>query len=462
MSTKKPMTIMQMFLKTELPIFPSANFSTPAPAHIMNKFSYTLLGKGLLSPRLMEIKRDISKLDNLLPSTATRETKEEFLRSVDILVNSDKRSFLKGTFSSFFLVSNELINGSDPSDHGYGEALVSIFSSEQISIISDSLKDLLDPIDSDDLVSKFILVIQEILKIRKDDIFRENHFNQNTETHFCNFLFEILISGMSKMVKEKNKSTRISNIQKLSIFLTSAVALGMLYEASLKNIGTKTSPAPHEILGIFCYTNFPPGNPRSVLTKLAQASLKDVIFKSYSGCMKTFESIFQNVNKTSDIENIVLQRIQGEPSRDLIKIIGNNKTSEELKEVFASTVTLSDYSSAFRTLSGKIGLVGPVKGTGEKRMMFETSFLEVLVYFLSQEGDTYNDFVNNCYSKLGLIVGKPENITNESIDKLTKLARRNADIHECLEESHEFLRKRLVISGLAREFSDGFTIMGQS
>ena len=462
MSTKKPMTIMQMFLKTELPIFPSANFSTPAPAHIMNKFSYTILGKGLLSPRLMEIRRDISKLDNLLPSTSTRETKEEFLRSVDILVNSDKRSFLKGTFSSFFLVSNELINGSDPSDHGYGEALVSIFSSDQISVISDNLKDLLDPNDSDDLVSKFILVIQEILKIRKDDNVRENQFNQNTETHFGNFIFDILISGMSKMVKEKNKSTRISNIQKLSIFLTSAVALGMLYEASLKNIGTKTSPAPHEILGIFCYTNFPPGNPRSVLTKLAQASLKDVIFKSYSGCMNTFESIFQNVNKTSDIENIVLQRIQGEPARDLIKIIGNNKTSEELKEVFTNTVTLSDYSSAFRTLSGKIGLVGPVKGTGEKRMMFETSFLEVLVYFLSQDGDTYNDFVNNCYSKLGLIVGKPENMTNESIDKLTKLARRNADIHECLEESHEFLRKRLVISGLAREFSDGFTIMGQS
>lgn len=460
MSTKKPMTIMQMFLKTELPIFPSANFSTPAPAHIMNKFSYTLLGKGLLSPRLMEIRRDISKLDNLLPSTATRETKEEFLRSVNILVNSDKRSFLKGTFSSFFLVSNELINGSDPSDHGYGEALVSIFSSEQISIISNSLKDLLDPIDSDDLVSKFILVIQEILKIRKDDNVRENQFNQNTETYFGNFIFEILISGMSKMVEEKNKSMRISHIQKLSIFLTSAVALGMLYEANLKNLGTKTSPAPHEILGIFCYTNFPPGNPRSVLTKLAQASLKDVIFKSYSGCMNTFESIFQNVNKTSDIENIVLQRIQGEPSRDLIKIIGNNKTSEELKQVFASTVTLSDYSSAFRTLSGKIGLVGPVKGTGEKRMMFETSFLEVLVYFLSQEGDTYNDFVNNCYSKLGLIVGEPENITNESIDKLTKLARRNADIYECLEESHEFLRKRLVISGLAREFSDGFTVMG--
>jgi hypothetical protein len=63
---------------------------------------------------------------------------------------------------------------------------------------------------------------------------------------------------------------------------------------------------------------------------------------------------------------------------------------------------------------------------------------------------------------LGLVVGKPENITNETIEKLTKLARRNADIHECLEESHEFLRQRLVISGLAREFSDGFTILGQS
>jgi hypothetical protein len=462
MTTNKPLTIMQKFLRKEFPIFPGANFIKPAPAHILNKFSYSLLGKGMLSPKLMEIRRDISKLDNLLPSNATRETKEEFLRSIDILVNSDKRSFPKGNFSSFFLVSKELINGSDPSDNGYGEALVSIFSGEQISIISNYLKLLLDPIDSDDLVSKFILVIQEILKIKVDENFRESKFIDNKETHFGNYIFEVLVSGMTKMVKEKNKSTRISNIQKLSIFLTSAVALGMLYEANLKNLGTKNSPAPNEILGIFCYTNFPPGNPRSVLTKLAQASLKDAIFKSYSGCMNTFESIFKNVNKTSDIENIVLQRIQGEPSRDLIKIIGNNKTPDELKEVFASTVTLSDYSSAFRTLSHKIGLVGPVKGTGEKRMMFETSFLEVLVYFLSQEGDTFNDFVNNCYSKLGLVVGKPENITNETIDKLTKLARRNADIHECLEESHEFLRQRLVISGLAREFSDGFTIMGQS
>ena len=179
MTTNKPLTIMQKFLRKEFPIFPGANFIKPAPAHILNKFSYSLLGKGMLSPKLMEIRRDISKLDNLLPSNATRETKEEFLRSIDILVNSDKRSFPKGNFSSFFLVSKELINGSDPSDNGYGEALVSIFSGEQISIISNYLKLLLDPIDSDDLVSKFILVIQEILKIKVDENFRENKFIDN-------------------------------------------------------------------------------------------------------------------------------------------------------------------------------------------------------------------------------------------------------------------------------------------
>lgn len=205
----------------------------------------------------------------------------------------------------------------------------------------------------------------------------------------------------------------------------------------------------------------PTGNPRSVLTKLAQASLKDAISRGYQGSLKIFKDQFDGVNDEKQIESVILKKLSGESARDFVQFVTKN-WSIGLDNIFKELVPQAYYSGAFRSLSGKIGFAGPVKGTGEKRIMFEASFLEVLVYFFSNEGDTFETFINNCYEKIGLILGRPRNFSETNYSTLERLSSRYSDVEEALEKSQEFLRQRLVKSGLAREFSDGFTVMVQN
>lgn len=456
MSNKKTMTLMQNLLKSDLPLFPSGSYTRPAPAHIFNKFSFELLGNGELSTSVIAMRRDISKLNEYFSEHTSREIKEEFLRSIDILLNSDKRSFIKGNFSSFFLISKELINKSDPSDDGYGRALKGIFSTDQLLFIQNFLVNLLDARLSEDVVSKFISKLNEISTIT------HNNELPNLETKgtvFGNVIFEVFKNGLVKMEKDIKNVERINSLQKISIFLAFTVVIGSLYECCLVNIEKTKNVKPHDVLGIFCYTGLPPGNPRSVLTKLAQASLKDAISRGYLGSFQIFKNIFkENINQ---IENEVLKRMSGQSARDLVQLLERNWKKQSLEE-FKELVSPADFSAAFRSLSGKIGFAGPVKGTGEKRILFEANFLEVLVYFFSNEGDTFEDFVNNCYERMGLILGRPKNLSESNYLKLEKLSSRHSDVDEALENSQELLRQRLVKSGLAREFSDGFTVMVQN
>jgi hypothetical protein len=155
----------------------------------------------------------------------------------------------------------------------------------------------------------------------------------------------------------------------------------------------------------------------------------------------------------------VLSRVRGEDARNLVKALSESGVQDNPAEAFNKLYPLSSFSSAFRTLSGKVGLAGPIKGTGEARIFFETNFLDSLVFFLSKHGDSFGDFVDKCFENLGIIVGRPSTIDLDDIERLQALAGRIADVDECLDLAHENMRLRLVRSGLAKEFSDGYTIM---
>jgi hypothetical protein len=198
--------------------------------------------------------------------------------------------------------------------------------------------------------------------------------------------------------------------------------------------------------------------------RLSQLSLKQAIVNSHSGVRLAFTKLIENSDSISgslneSIENLVLNRMKGEGARNLVKALSESGVKENPVEVFNELYPLSAFSSAFRTLSGKVGLAGPIKGTGEARIFFETNFLDSLVFFLSKNGDSFGDFVDRCFEDLGLIIGRPSTIDAQDIERLQLLAGRIADVDECLDLAHENMRLRLVNSGLAKEFSDGYTIM---
>lgn len=104
----KSMSLIRALLKQELPILPGDSFSRPAPAHIFNKFVFGILGKGTLLSPVTKLFKDTKELDLIVGGSTDRETREEFLKSLNVLINSDKRSFGSPSFASYLLLTSEL------------------------------------------------------------------------------------------------------------------------------------------------------------------------------------------------------------------------------------------------------------------------------------------------------------------------------------------------------------------
>jgi hypothetical protein len=419
--------------------------------------------------------KDTKELDLIIGGSTDRETREEFLKSLNVLINSDKRSFGSPSFASYLLLTSELA-GADPSDDDYGKTLSSIFTLDQRSKIEDLLKIILNPNNSSDIISLTIKKLQDAYSSNGTGDSSNNQIiaPSLTKSLYSEYIFNILISAMEDMSLVANSSLRIESIQKLSTFLTGIVAFGLLFDSSDVNLSIngntkgkeiiESNNKPSKVLGIVCYTGNPPGNPRSALVRLSQLSLKQAIINAHSGVRSSFIKIIEDTNyKTSkgedSIENLVLTRLRGEDARNLVKFLSDSGAKNNPKDAFNELYPLSSFSSAFKTLSGKVGLAGPIKGTGEARIFFETNFLDSLVFFLSKHGDSFGDFVDNCFENLGIIVGKPSTFDLQDLERLQNLAGRIADVEECLDLAHESMRLRLVRSGLAKEFSDGYTIM---
>ncbi len=469
------MSLIRTLMKHDIPILPGDNFSRPAPAHIFNKFVFGILGKGALLSPVAKLFKDTKELDPILGENSDRETREEFIKSLNVLINSDKRSFGSPSFSSFLLLTSELA-GADPSDDDYGKALSSIFSSEQRSKIEDLLRKILNPDTSGDIISLTIKKIQETYSLTgvKDVSDNQDVTQSSNKSVYSEYIFNILVSAMEDMSRVANSSLRIESIQKLSTFLTGVVAFGLMFDSSDLNLTMEREVTsrdliegknkPSKVLGIVCYTGNPPGSPRSALVRLSQLSLKQAVINSHSGVRSAFVKLIEEANSKFDrgndsIENLVLSRVRGEDARILVKALSESGVKDNPAEVFNKLYPLSSFSSAFKTLSGKVGLAGPIKGTGEARIFFETNFLDSLVFFLSKHGDSFENFVDSCFENLGIIVGRPSTIDADDMERLQALAGRIADVNECLDLAHEYMRLRLVRSGLAKEFSDGYTIM---
>jgi hypothetical protein len=160
------------------------------------------------------------------------------------------------------------------------------------------------------------------------------------------------------------------------------------------------------------------------------------------------------------IEDLVTGRgMSGSNALKLLRSIEPYLQSSNPSDAFRGLVQLDDLRGSVRSLAVKVGFAGPQRGTGDVRLLLETSFLESLVFFVGQDGMPFEEFVNDCYRRLGLIVGRADNVDVLVMDRLTRLAGRSIDISEVLESVHSMLRRRMVASGLAQEYSDGFTVI---
>lgn len=85
--------------------------------------------------------------------------------------------------------------------------------------------------------------------------------------------------------------------------------------------------------------------------------------------------------------------------------------------------------------------------------------LTALVRFFGDSEMTSIEFSDRIHDEVGLIVGGPYQLGDIARERLMRISSNNIDIEEALQDNHEALNRRLVRSGLARQYSDGTTVI---
>jgi hypothetical protein len=480
MPVSESSSLVRRLLRGDLPILPGKNSGRVAPAHILNKFLYRIVGRrGAAHVNLRSMitgQLDAARLADVAESSSDPAVREDLVRSIRAIVNADKRAF-KGMAS--FLPLDQSVIGDDPSDDNYGTAIVELLTSSQREVLLSDLAYALDSSRSPDAISSAVALVTRALAAaslgttlspdgdsggeipsRDDD--------EQASSMFGSVVFEILHAGLTPDRFRPDTPYRIKNLQHLSTMLAAIVSLGLLADPITR--GTSSGPdrtngasSMGVVLGILVYTGAPPGPPRDVCVRLAHQSLTDAVQRAYVSIENAFCQLFGGSRWGGNrdwIEARITERgLSGPDAVKLLRTIEDHKTPSE---AFRSLVTLDDLRGAVRSLAVKIGLAGPQRGNGEVRLLLETSFLEGLVYFLGMDGMPFEDFVDTCYERLGLIVGKARNLDPAVRERLSKIAGRSIDISEVLESVHSMLRHRMVATGLAQEYSDGFTVVRES
>jgi hypothetical protein len=103
-----------------------------------------------------------------------------------------------------------------------------------------------------------------------------------------------------------------------------------------------------------------------------------------------------------------------------------------------------------------LGLVGPDRGAGNPRFLLETPVLAMLVQGTMEKGETLSleEWIDRVNERFGLILGIGRQVKPH---ELLADIERPGPLDRAIRESHEHLRVRLIVAGLAVEYSDGET-----
>jgi hypothetical protein len=285
---------------------------------------------------------------------------------------------------------------------------------------------------------------------------------------FADMVFGIISARLNSSSVELRSAERIRIIHHLSTMLAGLTALGLLIDPISRNLDHRetSSESPNqlgEILGIVVYTGPPPGPSRDVCVRLSQGTFMDAVNRSYHSIEKTFTTLLGGDEWAGDsdwIEDLLISRgVSGSDVIEFKRICEPFMLDGAPIDAFRSVITPNLIKSAVKSLASKVGLAGPQRGTGETRIFLETSFLESLVFFLGEDGMPFEKFVDTCYERLGLIIGYPSTISELVLNRLAQIAGRTVDLDDSLYLVSSMMRRRLVATGLAQEFSDGFTVL---
>ena len=468
MTTAKDAALLRRFMAAELPLLPSQNPNRPGPVHIVNNFVCLALGVGSLHQPLAEL---ISKSDSsqkaeyakkVLSQPSTGADVDALSHFLDVIFDSDGNVYPSRS-SALPLMPSVL--GRDQSDDNYGLFLWRSLGSKSRAELSASLGRMVrQPSPNDGLLGRLGSVLENALGPGVQSQV------QNVEggTTFGNQIGQILLRGIDRSAACGGALRQLDGMRSLSVMLGFSVMLEMFHDSVSGQAEVRkqrNSVSPSDLLGMFVFCGDTPGPQADPLVSLAIRSLADQVIRSGHGINDLFVEKLQREMSASrrrsrkdQIRDAVVNIVPGDAgvtiATKLIEIDGQGNLEFACNEFLSA----NHLQLAIKSLGYKCGFSAPQRN-GAPRLVLETSMLTALVRFFGDREMTSIEFSDRIHDEVGLIVGGPSQLGDIARERLMRISSNNIDIEEALQDNHEALNRRLVRSGLARQYSDGTTVI---
>lgn len=228
---------------------------------------------------------------------------------------------------------------------------------------------------------------------------------------------------------------------------------------------------------VVAYAGLPPGAPTDPIVRFAVHSYRKWIGESWTCTVAAIAQAIKaprikKIGKPkSDLRTSIHAALMkskcaaDETGRilDALKPAINDYDGSSVDEWLSDTLDSAtvgfpqhELSRRVRALGTSIGAIGPDRGAGSPRLIFDTPLLGVLVNGLvPREGMSIDEFVSCVAARLGIVLGPGKN--DELVGAVADVEGRGPDVFELLRRNQDLLRERLIRVGLARTYSDSHT-----
>jgi hypothetical protein len=391
---------------------------------------------------------------------ADPKRRHQFADALGIVINPDKRMFPKS--GSFFPLHAALVDRNF-SDDGFGRDIWQLVSSCQKDALV-VLKALLSSAGSEDGLCALGAAIGAGYEASVEHS-HETPWPWLQEkasplaTEFSNWLADLVLNPVVRD-QVRVRSVRLASLSRAiacAAFLTSLRA---------PELSTKKAKVWSELAPLFVYGGVPPGRSRDLAVRLSSRSFEAVVeaqLDSLRGLVyRRLEGarIPKQTPRGHELDAMLTVAFPGIPvslrEAAVAEIRWNEDCSKVAKQLSRAIYPPGHLESAYRTIGRMIGLAGPDRGAGAPRFLLETPMLALLVSATAEpdRAVSYENWLDTVYERFGIVLGIGEQ--TDAVEILQPLGF-GGSLEQAVEHNHDLLRRRLVQSGLATEYSDGET-----
>lgn len=438
----------------------------PAPVHVVNGFLAAALGNGTAARAIRAMLDEDNPLPAppISPAIITDISRRERLRdSLKVALNPDRRAWGE-RFASLVPLDRAFV-ARDPSDEGLGKAIWGLLAGNAKQVLP-QMNLLLRPRQPTDALAILSRLLADGLATEETKASGDGDVAAPWPTK-PGTLGASLAGSLQRLITSSiapnNSITRSARLSSLSAATYFAAWLGALRTPSIVFGGAKQW---RDVKPMFFVGGIPPGDRTDVAVRLAARSFEAVVAEHRALLQESLAARLAKVKlpaalpKTQHGSTMLKQALPSLTDQQLEAALATIKSSMKPDNIAERLINeiypAGTLESGFRSMGRKLGIAGPDRGYGSPRFLLETPILGLLVDATLDPGQhlPYDEWLDRLYETFGFVLGIGR--SHDGRELLSGLEE-PGPLFTALESNHDELRRRLIRSGLASEYSDAET-----